>query len=173
MGKVGVIAFAFGQQGEEKYPQPGPSNEAIRNAAWGIYSAEVQDGNQPMIAAQWETSLGLPSTYINLLVSRFENRDTDYVSTKYVLDKSIAFFKEHGVKRVIFVAHPLHLFFINLLVKTGIWKVDGMKIDHQYDKVMKTVPYDRSPGNVQWWTRNPVAFVAYMAKAFVTNKHGA
>jgi len=173
MGKVGVIAFAFGQQGEEKYPEAGPSNEAIRNAAWGIYAAEIQAGNQPMIAAQWETSLGLPSTYISLLVSRFENRGTDYVSTKYVLDESIAFFKAHGVKRVIFVAHPLHLFFINLLVKSGIWKVDDIKIDHQDDKRLKTIPYDRSDGNVQRWTRGPIRFVIYLAKALVTKKHGA
>jgi len=173
MDKVGVIAFAFGQQGEEKYPEAGPSNEAIRNAAWGIYAAEIQASNQPMIAAQWETSLGLPSTYISLLVSRFENRNTDYVSTKYVLDESIAFFQSHGVKRVIFVAHPLHLFFINLLVRSGIWKVGGIKIDHQDDKRLKTIPYDRSAGNVQKWTRNPVAFAAYMVKALVTGRHGA
>lgn len=171
MGKVGIIAFAFGQQGEKGFPLAGPTNCKITMTTWRIYAAEKRAGNDPMIAAQWETSLGLPRTYVRL-VSQFDDR-AGYVDTKMVLDKSIEFLTENDAERVILVGHPLHLFFIKLLIKMDVWKIGNIRVDSQYDKLMKSIPYDQSPGNVQWWTRNPVVFVAYMAKALVTRKHGA
>jgi hypothetical protein len=139
MGNVGIIACAFGQQGDEKHPQAGPSNKKIKHIAWQIFTIENRLGNSPMISAQWETSIGLPVAYISLLVSQFGDEETHYIETKTVLDKSIAFFKEKDVDRIVLVGHPLHLFFINLLVSTGVWKVGDLKIDHQYDGLMKTV----------------------------------
>lgn len=172
MGKVGIFAFAFGQQGEENYPVAGPSNHRITMIAWRIYADEKRAGNDPMIAAQWETGIGLPVMHVGLLVSRF-GTSTHYVDTKKVFDEGIAFFKKHDVERVILVGHPINLFFIKLLIESGAWNVDGITIDHQYDKSMKAVPYDKSPGNVQWWTRNPVAFIVYMTEALLTGKHGS
>ena len=173
MGKVGIFAFAFGQQGEVNYPVAGPSNHRITMTAWQIYAKEKRADNDPTIAAQWETAVGLPEMYVGFPVSRFGSKATHYITTKYMLDEGVAYFKACGAERVIFVGHPLHLFFINLLVKTGVWDVEGMTVDHQYDKMMKTVPYDKSAGNIQWWTRNPFAFIVYMTEALFTGKHGS
>ncbi len=38
---------------------------------------------------------------------------------------------------------------------------------------MKHIPYDRTPGNIQWWTRSPFAFIAYLIRVLVFKKHGS
>lgn len=105
---------------------------------------------------------------VDFRVSEF-NTYTHYISTKQAIDKFVSFFKEHGAERIILVAHPFHLFFIKLLIKSGAWKIKGIAIDYKYDKLMKQVPYDQPSGNVQWWTRDPISFTAYLIKTFFTN----
>jgi len=166
---VGIIAFAFGQQGG-KTPVAGPSNEAISDVTEYIAEKEFELGNDTMVAAQWETKLGIQG--VDFTASEF-NSPTHYISTKDVMDSSLAFFKQQGVYRVIFVAHPFHLLFIRLLIKADVWKVEDVKIDYQYNKLLRMIPYDRSEGNIQWWTGNPVTFVTYLVKAQLTKSHGS
>jgi len=173
MGNVGVIAFAFGQP-EELRPFPvGPSNNMIRKVADQIVAQEEHRGNTVYVAAQWETSGLDASEERTLLVSVRNDPDTHYIDTKGVLDKSMEYFVRRDVERVVLVAHPLHLFFIKFLIMTKIWDAGDLAIDHQYDGMMREVPYDRSKTNVQGWTRGPIRFVGYLAKAFVTKRHGS
>lgn len=173
MGNVGVIAFAFGQP-EESHPFPvGPSNNKITEVVDLIVAHEEHDGNTAYVAAQWETSgLEVPEGQM-LLVSMRNDPETHYIDTKGVLDKSMEYFVREDIQRVVLVAHPLHLFFIKFLIKMKFWDTRDLVIDHQYDWMMKQVPYDRSKTNVQRWTRGPIRFVGYLVKAFVTKRHGS
>lgn len=174
MEKVGVIAFAFGQHGGN-HPVAGISNDAIARVASKICISERAHGKKIVVATQWEVAhslrysseLGEP----DFCASKFGG-DTHYVDTKTVFNASMQYFKGQGVDRVIFVAHPLHLFFIHLLVETGGWYIDGLVVDHQYAKTMRHIPYDTSEGNVQWWTKGPLSFILYLAKVLLTRKHG-
>lgn len=174
MGNVGVIAFAFGQPGETYPIQVGPSNDKITDVTQEIVRLEGLNGNTAYVTAQWETS-GLdevPDTQV-LLVSMRNDPETHYIDTKGVLDKSMEYFVREDIQRIVLVAHPLHLFFIKFLIKMKFWDTGDLVIDHQYDWMMKQVPYDRSKTNVQRWTRGPIRFVGYLVKAFVTKRHGS
>ncbi len=112
---VGVIAFAFGQNGEKQYPISGPSNRMVAKIAHDICAFERKSHNIPLLAVQWETSiLGAADVRVSQL-----GTDTHYIDTKKVLGDSVAFFKQHNVERVGLVAHPLHLFCITLLIQSG------------------------------------------------------
>jgi len=76
------------------------------------------------------------------------------------------------VTRVVIVAHPLHLQIIRTFVDLGWWSLGGMEMDEQFNKLMRSVPYDRDPGNLQPWTRDPIRFVTYLMKVLVTKRHG-
>lgn len=172
MGNVGVIAFAFGQPGETYPIQVGPSNDRIMKIANHVIREEK--GNNVYVAVQWETSsLDEADEDQILMVSRRNDPATHYIDTKGVLDKSMEYFVHRDVERVVLVAHPLHLFFIKFLIKMKFWDIGDLVIDHQYDWMMKQVPYDRSKTNVQRWTRGPIRFVGYLVKAFVTKRHGS
>lgn len=173
VGRVGIVAFAFGQHGGE-HPVAGISNRTITCRASNIRVTERARGHEVLMATQWETALDMhhPNNTGFFCASKFGG-STQYVDTKTVFDESVRYFKHQGVDRVIFVAHPLHLFFINLLMKTGRWSVDRLTIDDQYTKGMRHIPYDTSEGNTQWWTKGPIVFVLYLAKTLLTRKHGS
>lgn len=172
--KVGIIVFAFGQHAEDP-PVAGMSNTVLACRASNIRIGELGRGNEVILVNQWETDLKMyyPKDNANFFCVSKVKGDTRYVDTKMVFDEGVKYLKSQGVKRVIFVAHPLHLFFINLLVKTGRWSTDGLTTDGQYAKGMRHIPFDTSEGNTQWWTKGPLVFVFYLAKTFLTRKHGA
>ena len=169
--RIGVIAFAFGQQ---ETHTAGPSNEAISQIALAVVDTERAFGNEVYLATQWETALYCDerSEHPDVRVSEFGSPATHYIDTKGVLDSSIRAFAEHGVQRLVFVAHPLHLFFIRLLVATKIWSIGNATVVNEYHSQMQSIPYDTSPGNRQSWTRGPFVFIAYLAKTLVTGRHG-
>jgi hypothetical protein len=171
MEKVGIVAFAFGQhQGD--HPVAGISNSAIAHRTSNIRAGERARGNEVVVVTQWETALGLSySSEPDFCVSKFGS-DTHHVDTKTVFDASMRHFKDQGVGRVVFVAQPLHLFFIHLLVRTGRWSTGGLAVDSQYVKTMQHIPYDTSEGNTQWWTKGPLVFILYLGKVLLTRKHG-
>ena len=172
MEKVGIIACAFGQQAEDK---PGPSNEWIGKVTSYIRHLEQKKGNTPFVSTQWEiagymdTRLGDPA---NFWVSVYQDSETHYIDTKGVLDRSLKYFQSKGVTRVIILAHPFHLFFIRLLITMRLWKVGKVQLDWSYSRELNFIPFDKSEGNVQSWTRGPFVFVAYLFKALLTKKHG-
>lgn len=170
-GNVGIIAFAFGQQMTEA---AGPSNEAIAQIASVVRRSEQSLHNEVFLATQWEVALccdeGVDKP--DLQVSAYGDPETHYIDTKGVLDASLKYFRQRNVKRVILVGHPFHLWFIRLLIATKLWRIGAVQLDTRYDERMIAVPYDRSPGNRQSWTRGPVVFVAYLVKALLTKKHG-
>lgn len=168
---VGVIAFAFGQQVTET---AGPSNEAIARVALDVMHEEQWKSNAAVLSTQWEVALycderAEPADFI---VSHYDDPATHYIDTKGVFDASLGFFKSQGVRRVVLVAHPFHLLFIRLLIATKLWSIGEFQLDTTYNNSMASIPYDKSPGNRQKWTRGPVVFVAYLLKALLTKKHG-
>ena len=172
MEKVGIIGFAFGQQ--KKY-EAGPSNEQIAIVARYVLSEEENEGAEVFLSEQWEVAvysteeLSLPPDF---WVSTFRDSETHYINTKGVLDRSLEYFQSEGVTRVIMIAHPFHLVFIRLLIAARLWKVEGVRLDWSYVKELSYIPYDKSAGNVQWWTRGPFVFTAYLFKTLLTKKHG-
>lgn len=172
MEKVGVIAFAFGQQLLEI---AGPSNEAVARVAIDVVHAEQQLGNDTFLSTQWEIALycNERSKKPDHEVSSFNDPATHYINTKDALYGSLEYFKRNNIQRVIILAHPLHLWFIRHLIGFNIWRVEGFTFDRSYDKLLSKVPYDKSQGNHQWWTRGPVVFVTYLIKTLITKRHGS
>lgn len=181
---VGIIAFAFGQDGDHNFPKSGPANDAVVKRAEQIRAIERRKNNRVMLAIQWEGACsqwldrGRPGD--NVQVSNFgphHTSSTHYVTTEYVVDESLRIFRDKGVTRVIFVAHPFHLFAINYLLKSDEWsrKLQGMTLDTQYNRERKLarIPYDESPENVQDWTRGPIRFGGYLVRAKLTGRHGS
>lgn len=175
MGSVGIIAFAFGQQ-QGDTPKAGLTNLAIGFTTEQIAQKLECTGNTVLVATQWEVAAANQLTEYREthLVSAFKT-ETHYVPTKKVLDASLAYFKERGVKHVVIVAHPLHRAVILTLIKTYVWPVGTLRrSETQRFKIwMDAINYDRSPGNTQWWTRNPFAFALYLGRAMVIGHHGS
>jgi hypothetical protein len=168
---VGVIAFAFGQQANET---AGPSNEEIAKVAIAIVHDEQSVENEVYLSTQWEVEVYCDerSESADFVVSTFGDSETHYINTKDVLDASLKHFGSRNVTRVVLVGHPLHLFFIRLLIATKRWDTGDVKLDWKYRRRMSNIPYDTSPGNQQAWTRGPIVFIAYLFRALLTKKHG-
>jgi len=169
--KVGVIGCAFGQQDTET---AGPSNEMIGRVVRQIVNEEQRLGNEAYISTQWEVECFLEewAEPADFLVSEYDDPETRYIDTLGVIKKSLDIFEQLDVTRIIIVAHPLHMVFIRLLISTKIWKVGDVKVDWSYGSNMKVIPYDKSLGNQQSWTRGPFVFIAYLFKTLFTGKHG-
>lgn len=171
MEKVGIIAFAFGQQVTET---AGPSNEAIGRVALDVAHEEQAWGNDTYFSTQWEVALyceqkgELPE----FLVSTYGDPRTHHLSTKSVLDASLEYFAVHGVTRIVLIAHPAHLLAIRILIATRRWDIGNVWVDWKYSGETLRIPYDTSPGNHQAWTRGPVRFVAYPFSNLLARKHG-
>jgi hypothetical protein len=168
---VGIVAFAFGQQVTKA---SGPSNEAIAQVAISVRHDEQARGNNVFLSTQWEVALycDARSEYPDFQVSDYNDPKTHYIDTKGVLNASLQYFKGHDVKRVILITHPFHLLFIRLILATKLWRIGTVKLDTSYNKRLSAIPYDKSSGNRQPWTRGPFAFLIYLLKILLTKKHG-
>ena len=168
---VGVIAFAYGQQ---RAKTAGPSNEVIGSIALYVKCEEQKQGREVQLATQWEVDVYCDeqSQPADLRVSEYCDAETHYIDTKRALDDSLVYFKKHRVTRIILVGHSLHLWSIRLLIATKQWDVGTVTIDTRYKKRMLAVPFDKSLGNQQRWTRGPIVFIAYLVKVLLTKKHG-
>lgn len=181
---VGIIAFAFGQDGDHLFPKSGPANDIVVKRAEQIRTIERNKNNRVFMAVQWE---GACSQWLDhsqqastVRVSEWgphHKSPTHYVTTEQVLDTALRYFRAHDVTRVIFVAQGFHLFAINYLLKSDEWKrgLNGLELDTQYThkRGLVRIPYDDSHGNIQWWTRGPLRFATYLVRAKFTNHHGS
>jgi len=169
---VGIIAFAFGQQVTQT---AGPSNDAIAKVTLEVKDQERNDGHPVLLVTQWEVALSCIERFEppDLAVSAYDDPSTNYLTTKEVLDLGLQYFQSRGVRRVILIAHPLHMLLIRTLLTAKAWKVGNAMIDWSYGDRMSTIPYDKSSGNRQWWTRGPVSFLWYVLRAVFTKKHGS
>lgn len=171
MDKIGIIAFAFGQQTTQT---AGPSNEAIGQVALDIQQYHARSGAQVALITQWEIAPYITSQgrRVDYTVSTYGDKGTHYITTKDVLSIALAYLKHYKVNQIIFVAHPFHLRIINLFVKLKIWRLDGFTLLATHRRQVKRIPYDTSEGNVQWWTRNGRSFLLYLFKILLTRQHG-
>jgi len=169
---VGIIAFAFGKQKTELGRGTGPSNESIGETAVDVAGMERRRGNKVLLSGQWETTgtKALQNEEV-FEVSHFED-DPNYIKTKDVIIRSVRYFKQNGAQRLIIVAHPLHRPFIEAFIRLRLYKIDGLRLNTWYNSLMARIPYDRTPGNEQWWTRNGFLFIVYLVRSVFTGIHG-
>lgn len=162
---TGIIACAFGQQVTNI---AGPSNEAIGDVALRI--KRLTGG---FISTQWEVGayLNAINKPADHLVSAFGTK-SHYVTTQQVFTDSLSYFKGVGdVTDIAIVAQPMHLMVIRLVMKD--WEIDPhLKFMRNYDQLMRQIPFDRSKGNIQKWTRGPIRFSAYLVRAKLFGIHG-
>jgi hypothetical protein len=162
---IGIIACAFGQQ---KMNTAGPSNEAI-----GRVALQIKQQQDAVISTQWEVdsylkSIGQPADN----VTSSYGSDSHYVSTEEVFKRSFDFFKETDVSEAVIIAQPMHLFVIRLVMK-DLMASSGLNFRKDLDHLMRSIPFDRSNGNQQPWTRSPIRFGAYLVKVKLTGTHGS
>ena len=162
---TGIIACAFGQQATNI---AGPSNEAI-----GDVALQIKQLTGGFISTQWEVeaylnSINKPADH---LVSTF-GTESHYVTTEQVFTDSLSYFEYvGGVTNIVIVAQPMHLKVIRLVMKE--WEIDPhLNFIRDYDQLMCQIPFDRSEGNVQNWTRGPIRFGAYLVRAKLFGTHG-
>lgn len=160
-----VIACAFGQQATNT---AGPSNEAIGRVALQIKHQTVD----AVISTQWEVEAYLKSIgeSADHVVSTY-GTDSHYVTTEQVFTRSLAFGEVTGVSEVAIVAQPMHLMAIRFVMKEWINDPD-IRFTREYDSLLRQIPFDRSEGNQQEWTRGPIRFGAYLVRAKLFGTHG-
>lgn len=166
--KVGIIACSFGQHVGDG--MIGVSNEGV-----GSVALAIQQATGGVIAAQWEVaaflaSIDQPADY----VIEDYGGDKYYLSTKDVLLDSLRAFNSSGITTVIVVAQPMHLKAIRLMLP--VWHISGDTTflwRRPYLDMVRQIPFDRSPGNRQWWTKGPIRFALYLARAGLVGTHGA
>ena len=162
---IGIIACAFGQQ---QTNTAGPSNEAI-----GQVALRIKEEIDAVISTQWEVEAYLRTIGASAdnLVSTYGAQD-HYITTEQVFTRSLAFFEKAGVSEAVIVAQPMHLMAIRLVAKG--WIADsGVQFISGYSHLMRQIPFDRSEGNVQKWTRGPIRFGAYLVRAKLFGTHGS
>lgn len=162
---TGIIACAFGQQATNT---AGPSNKAI-----GDIALRIKQLTGGFISTQWEVEayLGAINKPADHLVSAF-GTESHYVTTEQVFTDSLSYFEEvGGVTDIVIVAQPIHLKVIRLVMKD--WEIDPhLSFIRSYDQLMHKIPFDRSEGNVQLWTRGPIRFGSYLVRAKLFGTHG-
>lgn len=162
---TGIIACAFGQQATNT---AGPSNEAI-----GDVTLQVKQRTDGLVSTQWEveaylSSINKPADH---LVSAFAT-ETHYVPTERVVIDSLSYFEGvGGITNIVIIAQPMHLQAIRLVMKS--WEINpSLNFIRDYDQLMRQIPFDRSEGNIQHWTRGPIQFGAYLVRAKLFGTHG-
>lgn len=179
MTRVGVIAFAFGQQADRS---SGPSNDAIAKIVREIRQSQSEANHRTLplgastaVVTQWEVAIALQKLGVDTdcQVSSYGSR-SHYLTSKQVLMRGLDFLCDQRIHEIVLVAHPLHLRIMYILLGLRLWRVHdhGFKINHQYDAWMKDIPYDTSEGNTQWWTRRWSTFLRYLLKTSLTRQHG-
>ena len=165
MMPIGIIACAFGQQ---RTNTAGPSNEAI-----GRVALQIKQKTGAVISTQWEVEAYLRSIgeSADNLVSTYASED-HYVTTEQVFTRSLTFFEKIGVTQAVIVAQPMHLKVIRLVMKDWVSDSD-IRFTKTYDHLMRQIPFDRSKGNRQEWTRGPIRFGAYLVRAKLFGTHGS
>jgi hypothetical protein len=162
---IGIIACAFGQQ---KMNTAGPSNEAI-----GQVALQIKRQQDAVISTQWEVDSYLRS--INKPadnVTSVYGSESHYVSTEEVFNRSFEYFGTKDVTDVVVVAQPMHLFVIRLVMK-DLMNNSGLHFRKDFDRLMRSIPFDQSNGNQQPWTRGPIRFGAYLVRVKLTGTHGS
>ena len=162
---IAVIAFAFGQQ--QQYT-PGPSNEAIGTAA-----LRIRRMTKGVLATQWEVDVFLRTVRqpADFVVSEY-GTESHYLTTEQAFTKSLEYFDSLGdIDEIVLVAHPVHLMVLRHVMKR--WNgYSRYRFTRRYDYMLRQIPWDRSRGNTQRWTRGFLRFVIYLAKASLTGQHG-
>lgn len=141
---IGVIGWSYGLARQE----PSMSNLAIARA---ILHVERELGELPMVAAQWEVSLGLEQLGSIVDVTVLPRLDR-YLNSSDVMEEAAEPFRRAGITQVVPVAKQgLHRYVCKQYVRQAGFEV----LEVKYPKV----PYNRK--SEQWWTLDPFAELAY------------
>lgn len=136
---IGAFAFAFLKHG------PGRSNEVMAQILERLFKLY----NLPIIS-QWEIDDAIQDQGVKShVVKRIEKHRAQgkYLDTLEVAVQMVEKMKRQGWKKVVTVAHPLH-----------VWRVarilERLEVEPIISPYLWSVPFE--PKSEQWWTRNRI-----------------
>jgi predicted aspartyl protease len=148
--KVAIVVFSFTSREEE----PGPCNIRLAKNVERIYDELIDEGFTVYIVAQWEVALQLEADgfHVNHVV---HPQKGIYLDTDGVWEETREMvLKPESIEEITPVAHSwLQIIRVKLLIKR-----DGFRI---IKKKIGKIGFDRSPLNLQPWTKGPVRALIY------------
>ncbi len=154
---IGIIALSYAKRAEE----PNPVNHRLAYIVNTLREKLSDIGLSTVTVSQHEIALALYRDP-DLIVTQDDATNLDrngdlYLSSQDVINKAVELFREKNINSVVVVANP----FIHLdLVKSLLNKEAGLRV---LDYKIEPVGFDSSPLNLQWWSKGPVQFTAYLA----------
>ena len=157
---TGVVALSFAKRSELE--EPGPVNKLLGRATSAVTDELNAGGEDTISVIQWEIAkqLDKDGEEYNLIVrpedASVKPGGRTYLDSADVLGIAFEVFRHYGVTDVVVVANKfIHLQAARRSVRSAGFRVMKSKLPW--------VGFDPSSKNLQWWTKGPVRFVAYLA----------
>jgi hypothetical protein len=169
---TGIVVLSYGKRAIE----PGPVNKRLAMITDELDDSLQQVGEPTVIVAQWEVAGGLADNTIpRLIVTQEDATNLDrngkpYLDSQDVLNKAFDLFRKLGVTDVAVVANQ----FLHKQAAEAIVGKAGFTV---FKYASRSVGFDNSPLNLQWWCRGQIRFMIYLGiqvvgKITKQNLHG-
>lgn len=146
--RVGIVAFSFGHRLLNQ--RQSPTNIVLAAEVDRLIDKEPYN-QPPLVVAQWEVSCSMDHVNHKIVAERFAQEG---LSSGDVWDEAQYHFRKAEIREVIPVANPfLHLAYVTEMIER-----DGFQVRRER---IKRIGYD--PDSTQWWTRDPLRWMAYVA----------
>ena len=152
---TGIIALSFTKRAHE----PGPVNRRLAHITDEVTHSLESTGEPAVVVAQSEIARALlrkPDAVVTEDDATKRDRYGHlYLDSDDVLTEAFIRFRSADITDVIIVAQPfLHLQLAQVMTKRAGFTVEYMSIP--------PVGFDTHADNLQWWTKGPLRFVAYL-----------
>ena len=151
---TGIVALSFAKRVEE----PNPVNIRLASITDDIIDDNQLDNNVVVVVAQWEIAralIGQPDLVVNPEDATIKGNGKRYLDSQDVLDKAFEEFRLQSITDVIVVANN----FIHRGVVESMVRKAGFNVLHED---IRSVGFDRSSENLQWWCKGPIRFMTYL-----------
>lgn len=157
--KIAIVGFSFALAEIE----PNICNISLAEEIKRIAEIKRLQGYEVCIVSQWEISEALKNT-VNFKPNLTVYKDGEkYLSSDYVVNKSLIYAQERNIKDIIIIANPfIHLFFCRRLFKKSGFNVLKEKI--------KWIGFYKK--SIQWWTRGPIRLLVYIILIVLFGRRG-
>jgi len=157
---TGVVVLSFAKRSENK--EPGPVNIKLARATATIVDDLTSMGEFAILVTQWEVAKQLavdnePTGYVvTPQDASIKPNGQRYLESEDVLSRAYDEFRKYNIDEVIVVANKfLHLQAVQKSVRSAGFTVIKTSLPW--------VGFDPSSENLQWWTKGPIRFIAYLA----------
>ena len=151
---TGIVALSFAKRDKE----PNPVNRRLAGITDEIIEKYQDDSKMLVVVAQWEIARALveqPDIIVHPENATTKGNGKRYLDSQDVLDKAFEEFRLQAVSDVVVVANN----FIHRGVVESMVRKAGFTV---LKENIRSVGFDRSSQNLQWWCKGPIRFMTYL-----------